>query len=921
MFLALTDECRWWRTDTELVLINRWCLSETTKTEVQKLGFSVMPNPWHDRRRMRHVAEYMDLLNERVLLSIARYLNEVHGLNAEPRFWRILIGPWLTWHVRLYFDRYVHIQDAKKLYRDFDTLVLPPESFVVPKDTTDFFSLIESARYNWQMMSQILRDIGYAFEAIRESPSSPINRTQDLSLRNPAGQKDLPPLRPIVMLHELYCGQETAHELIQGANPIACEFVTAARRFAQMPDARMNQERQGLAGMPTQDEFEALLVKGLPQHFPTLWLESFQQARSLVAGLTKLIPSVIVSANAWYDNEVFKFFAAEASNRGARLVSLQHGSGYGVFLNSHAETFERRISDRYLSWGWRESNDQEVRPVPSPQVTDLKRKVAQAGSDSKENRGSITFFATAFCKYRQLFQSDPVFDQLDRYFEWELRFLARLPDALRSRLIYRPYMHDYGWGATGTIRSRFPTVLIDDVRSWSATLPQRLKASRLVVIDHNSTTLLFTLALNIPTIMFWDPECWEVRDSAEPYFRELRRVGILWDTPEDAAAKAAEIYCDPAKWWGSADVQSVRERFTARYARASSEWISEWKQILMDELKLSQPRNMNLSISISRNAPRSNSDQASGAAPFDPASPPQEIGGYKVEIWKSLAEMRQIEYAKYWNDVEEERKKEWWILDGNIEKMESYLDRSFLLPQLRQLLEFVKARYGRKPEGCGADLAAGNLWGVPQMLKAGEVERIYAVEYSIHRITHIGPYVLKAYGVPKDKVVLCLGSFYELKLPTGALDFVFMSQAFHHADDPLRLLAEIRRVLRPSGLVFMIGEHVTEMPKVQEPYLRDLRARLSSAEARRTWKPLLPPDPVLGDHCYFDEEYDAMFTCIGFSYHNLRMPGSKFHSYVLVRDQGSAEKTDGRREQIGERVPLQGALSRLNTRLQQRSTV
>jgi len=42
-----------------------------------------------------------------------------------------------------------------------------------------------------------------------------------------------------------------------------------------------------------------------------------------------------------------------------------------------------------------------------------------------------------------------------------------------------------------------------------------------------------------------------------------------------------------------------------------------------------------------------------------------------------------------------------------------------------------------------------------------------------------------------------------LPLPDASCELVFMSQAYHHLDDPGQALAEMRRVLRPQGMVFI----------------------------------------------------------------------------------------------------------------------
>ena len=62
------------------------------------------------------------------------------------------------------------------------------------------------------------------------------------------------------------------------------------------------------------------------------------------------------------------------------------------------------------------------------------------------------------------------------------------------------------------------------------------------------------------------------------------------------------------------------------------------------------------------------------------------------------------------------------------------------------------------------------------------------------------------FGGDWTKISRNLGSFYQLKFDNSSLDIVFLSSAFHHAENPLRLLTEIDRVLRPGGRLILIGE-------------------------------------------------------------------------------------------------------------------
>ena len=159
--------------------------------------------------------------------------------------------------------------------------------------------------------------------------------------------------------------------------------------------------------------------------------------------------------------------------------------------------------------------------------------------------------------------------------------------------------------------------------------------------------------------------------------------------------------------------------------------------------------------------------------------------------------------------------------------------------------------------------------------------------------------MLAHYAVPADRVVLCLGSFYELRLPAGSLDFVLLSQAFHHADQPAALLAEIRRVLKPRGVAIIIGEHIVpSMPMLYARHLpRAIAARLLPAALQTRLlgralarKPvlasprrLLAPDPVTGDHFYRPKEYAELFGRGGFAFEPVRAASSpKMSGYILT---------------------------------------
>jgi ubiquinone/menaquinone biosynthesis C-methylase UbiE len=256
-----------------------------------------------------------------------------------------------------------------------------------------------------------------------------------------------------------------------------------------------------------------------------------------------------------------------------------------------------------------------------------------------------------------------------------------------------------------------------------------------------------------------------------------------------------------------------------------------------------------------------------------------------VQRWLSAEELGRIYTSGYWNDVEAERHKEWWIEDGDYDRCRRYLQRSKLLSEYEQAEKFVRDLPGRDLQV--ADLAAGIGWTTALLSRIESVAEVHAVEISGHRLERLFPHCMSMFGGRCEKVRRYLGSFYDLKLPERSMDVVFLSQAFHHANRPLRLMAECDRVLKSAGRIVMVGEHVVGLAWLVR---RCVKVLLTQGRATLSFRKLFPPDAVLGDHYYRLSDYEFLFDAIGYRLeHCVAATGQR----IFVADKAAvAEKTD-----------------------------
>lgn len=274
---------------------------------------------------------------------------------------------------------------------------------------------------------------------------------------------------------------------------------------------------------------------------------------------------------------------------------------------------------------------------------------------------------------------------------------------------------------------------------------------------------------------------------------------------------------------------------------------------------------------------------------------PAEID-YAVVEW--LTDAEQLAYSDYWNDESRERGKPFWILDEGVGRWSSTCSGRGSCSSWRT----PRAQRGSgsiAPSGeSGVTWRRGSLGSVaPAASGRGEnlLRRVFPAPTA-----QAGPAVLRHCGVTQEQVVLVVGRFHSIGVPDGFFDLVFMSAAFHHSDEPDRLLREIRRVLHPEGVVVLIGEHAVDLRR--RHYLtqtlkfivsRVLPARLQRRLFGRSWhtRRLLPDqqerlvtDAELGDHFYTRSQYSAMFARAGFRSADVRRSGSDFQAFVLVLD-------------------------------------
>lgn len=267
-----------------------------------------------------------------------------------------------------------------------------------------------------------------------------------------------------------------------------------------------------------------------------------------------------------------------------------------------------------------------------------------------------------------------------------------------------------------------------------------------------------------------------------------------------------------------------------------------------------------------------------------------------VEILKNMVSwidednISVISTAVFWNDEDKEKDKPFYLLENNPGKLQEYLEGTTTnYEQYENVLKFAR-KLGLKIQGTGVDVASGVCWTTALLSKIESVEHIYAIDVSKHRLGQIAPQVFKILGAVQSKITRVLGSFYDIKLPDSSVNFCCMAQAFHHADNPMRLLKELHRILKPKGIVLVIGETPIYPAGLLKSRIKNVIKMIVPMSLYTSkpiykffpsYKDLFPTDFESGDHYYRISDYPKIFDDCGFVLYTQRC--SSYTVFIAVR--------------------------------------
>ena len=587
-FLITTANQNFWDNSKNILFLGTWCKRFDKEDSWGKFNHQIIDCPIRDFSTAKETYYKLDEYFESILPILTEALNNLHKTNHNIDYWRIIIGPWLSKYINVIYDRYIHITNALNKYPNLDTTVLSEESFIIPFNTRDFTTLLSEDLYNLQIFTKIFLFLGKKYKCKKIN----IDRNYMFTVLTKKGFRSKI-LDLISIFHKSIITKILPASILFQSAPfpklfellLLVKFCGRALSMTevnnkQLPLFKFDIKKRILIKnlFFGEDQFLKCLSELVYSDLPICFVEGFHS--SCILGNKKYPRNVdvILSANSWQNDEVFKCWAAEQYEKGAVLLGSAHGGFLAGRPFMNESKHELMILDYFYSWGYKVKGFKaELIPMPAGKL--IGRKKIGANSSKKGILWSTTTQPRYLCEY----PSSPLF--FEEYLNWHKRFVKTLPRSIVEEICVRTHREDHGWNIDKRIikylkHNRF--------ESWDIKFDKSLSKYRLYVCDHFSTTYAESLAANMPTILFWNPEFNDLRPEAKPFFDLLKENGILHNTPESAAETICEIYDNIESWWNESSRQKSIINFCQHGALTSPNSMKLWLSEL--ENKINNPR-------------------------------------------------------------------------------------------------------------------------------------------------------------------------------------------------------------------------------------------------------------------------------------------------------------------------------------------
>ena len=587
VWLALTAIDELWKTDSEVVFLGPWCITQYNKQILENLSYSILDEKkwfidWEKSNKY-----FLDFY-EKCFDALCMNLNEIHGENHLYTYWKKAFLPWMkTWFHNLLFD-YYSLEIAIKKF---------PGCKIMTYDTgeevnwrlfeLDKFDVEEQYKYDlfhlciYNVILDFLKKRKDLFFEIVYLDNPYKLKNVNINADNAGGSS----IKKYI-LKKFFAKADICMEYLYVEN-VKKFWISHRGKVAPVPNFYYSKSKNTdlrkkiIIQRDINNTFFDFVLHRFWIDLPVEFLEGYKTIQDQVNAYFTHIPRYIMSSNT--------MVSAMLWEKGAKTVGMTHNVLYGL-LNSFQGLVPCSTEefDIYYVWGKNQYNNTRICPTfkfaPPKETSYPKDKIYWFFSGNEENRYLSVFDIMT--------GMDKTINHVESSIKEYINFCKNLQVETADMIYYR--MRDpWGFGMEKIIHHANALLKKDEnigetpAQLFGGLISEKLYSSKMIICNSFYTAVLYeALVRNVPVIIirpeFTEHELNCFWEDIPQYFSKLKKLGIWFTDGKQAALFLNKHLNDIELWWNEPQRQVVISAFTERVCMKTENAGKWWKNELFE---------------------------------------------------------------------------------------------------------------------------------------------------------------------------------------------------------------------------------------------------------------------------------------------------------------------------------------------------
>ena len=324
------------------------------------------------------------------------------------------------------------------------------------------------------------------------------------------------------------------------------------------------------------DRFERLLRNIFYHILPKFYLEDFKELKDKSRELT-IFSNIkkIYSSQFLHEDSIFKFWLSDNYHKGIEIFYSQHGMNYGMAVCNHCEFLEVKLSDYFLTWGWKKKNNVKVIPFFSTKKFLIKKIY-------ENNNNKILIVNTRCFNFLVENHSDIYFGKKSLNYCTQVLNLLKLiskNEKFSFDIRNSPNENEFNYyNLESLIKKKYKNFLLIDKK---IKLKNIIGNYKIIINTYLSTTFLECLNSNIPSLLILDINKSTLNLETKNFLYKLEKHGIVHQNNKKLINFINNLEQDINHWWNSDKLQIDLKKFCNNFSRITKSLSTELSKKLL----------------------------------------------------------------------------------------------------------------------------------------------------------------------------------------------------------------------------------------------------------------------------------------------------------------------------------------------------